>query len=224
MGPRIVSNRERVIDPVTAYQVTSMMQGVVQRGTAAGTVGGAGIPAALAGKTGTTNDARDVWFVGFSSSIVAGCYIGYDQPRSLGRRASGGGMCGPSLPSSCARPCANTAARPSPCRRAACSTRSTAIPVSACRPEARGTRGLRAVPRGRGAVRGASGGDRRWLGHGLGPADVRPRRGRRRGRGLHPAGCRDDRAGGDDRAHLRRRDDAVPTGTGFGTLSAGGLY
>jgi membrane carboxypeptidase/penicillin-binding protein len=84
MGPRIVSNRERVIDPVTAYQLTSMMQGVVQRGTAAGTVGGAGIPAALAGKTGTTNDARDVWFVGFSSTIVAGCYIGYDQPRSLG--------------------------------------------------------------------------------------------------------------------------------------------
>jgi penicillin-binding protein 1A len=95
LGPRIVSNRERVIDPVTAYQVTSMMQGVVQRGTAAGTVGAAGIPAALAGKTGTTNDARDVWFVGFSSTIVAGCYIGYDQPRSLGRRASGGGMCGP---------------------------------------------------------------------------------------------------------------------------------
>jgi penicillin-binding protein 1A len=95
MGPRIVSNRERVIDPVTAYQLTSMMQGVVQRGTAAGTVGAAGIPAALAGKTGTTNDARDVWFVGFSSTIVAGCYIGYDQPRSLGRGASGGGMCGP---------------------------------------------------------------------------------------------------------------------------------
>jgi len=95
LGPRIVSNRERVIDPVTAYQLTSMMQGVAQRGTAAGTVGGALIPAALAGKTGTTNDARDVWFVGFSSTIVAGCYIGYDQPRSLGSRASGGGMCGP---------------------------------------------------------------------------------------------------------------------------------
>jgi penicillin-binding protein 1A len=95
MGPRIVSNRERVIDPVTAYQLTSMMQGVVQRGTAAGTVGGAGIPAALAGKTGTTNEARDVWFVGFSSSIVAGCYIGYDQPEGLGRGASGGRMCGP---------------------------------------------------------------------------------------------------------------------------------
>ncbi|MGP1356029.1 penicillin-binding transpeptidase domain-containing protein, partial [Roseicyclus sp.] len=61
LGPRIVSNRERVIDPVTAYQLTSMMQGVVQRGTASGTVGAAGIPAALAGKTGTTNEARDVW-------------------------------------------------------------------------------------------------------------------------------------------------------------------
>jgi penicillin-binding protein 1A len=95
MGPRIVSNRDRVIDPVTAYQLTSMMQGVVQRGTASGTIGAAGIPAALAGKTGTTNEARDVWFVGFSSTIVAGCYIGYDQPRTLGRGASGGGMCGP---------------------------------------------------------------------------------------------------------------------------------
>jgi penicillin-binding protein 1A len=94
-APRIVSNRERVIDPVTAYQVTSMMEGVVQRGTAARTVGGAGIGVPLAGKTGTTNEARDVWFVGFSSTIVAGCYIGYDQPRSLGRGASGGGMCGP---------------------------------------------------------------------------------------------------------------------------------
>jgi penicillin-binding protein 1A len=95
LGPRIVSNRQRVIDPITAYQLTSMMEGVVQRGTAAGSVGAAGIPAALAGKTGTTNEAKDVWFVGFSSSIVAGCYIGYDQPRSLGRGASGGGMCGP---------------------------------------------------------------------------------------------------------------------------------
>ncbi|AHM04906.1 Penicillin-binding protein 1A [Roseibacterium elongatum DSM 19469] len=95
LAPRIVSNRERVIDPITAYQLTSMMQGVVQRGTAAGTVGGAGLGVPLAGKTGTTNDARDVWFVGFSSTIVAGCYIGYDQPRSLGRGASGGGMCGP---------------------------------------------------------------------------------------------------------------------------------
>ena len=91
-APDIVSNRERVMDPVTAYQLTSMMKGVVDRGTAASTVK---LPVPIAGKTGTTNDAKDVWFVGFSSDIVAGCYIGYDQPRSLGRGASGGGMCGP---------------------------------------------------------------------------------------------------------------------------------
>jgi penicillin-binding protein 1A len=91
-APRIVSNRERVMDPITAYQLTSMMRGVVQRGTASSTVR---LPVPAAGKTGTTNDARDVWFVGFTSNIAAGCYIGYDQPRSLGRGASGGGMCGP---------------------------------------------------------------------------------------------------------------------------------
>ena len=91
-GPRIVSNRERVMDPITAYQLTSMMQGVVERGTASRTVN---LPVPIAGKTGTTNEAKDVWFVGFSSNIAAGCYIGYDQPRSLGRGASGGGMCGP---------------------------------------------------------------------------------------------------------------------------------
>jgi penicillin-binding protein 1A len=92
VAPRIVSNRERVMDPITAYQLTSMMQGVVQRGTAASTVN---LPVPAAGKTGTTNDARDVWFVGFTSSIAAGCYIGFDQPEPLGRGASGGGMCGP---------------------------------------------------------------------------------------------------------------------------------
>ena len=91
-GPRIVSNRERVMDPVTAYQLTSMMKGVVERGTARSSVN---LPVPTAGKTGTTNDSKDVWFVGFTSNIVAGCYIGYDQPRSLGRSASGGGMCGP---------------------------------------------------------------------------------------------------------------------------------
>jgi penicillin-binding protein 1A len=92
VAPRITSNRERVMDAITAYQLTSMMQGVVQRGTASGRVN-LGVP--VAGKTGTTNDAKDVWFIGFTSNIVAGCYIGYDRPRSLGRGASGGGMCGP---------------------------------------------------------------------------------------------------------------------------------
>lgn len=90
--PRIVSDREQVINPITAYQITSMMQGVVDRGTAARTVN---LSVPVAGKTGTTNDEKDVWFVGFSSNIVAGCYIGHDQPRTLGRGASGGGMCGP---------------------------------------------------------------------------------------------------------------------------------
>ncbi|WP_343116999.1 PBP1A family penicillin-binding protein [Ostreiculturibacter nitratireducens] len=90
VAPLITSNRERVMDAITAYQLTSMMEGVVQRGTARGL----NLPVPIAGKTGTTNDAKDVWFVGFSSNIVAGCYIGYDQPRSLGR-ASGGGTCAP---------------------------------------------------------------------------------------------------------------------------------
>lgn len=91
-APVIISNRERVMDPVTAYQLTSMMRGVVDRGTASATVD---LPVPTAGKTGTTNDAKDVWFVGFTSNIVAGCYMGFDTPRSLGPRASGGRYCGP---------------------------------------------------------------------------------------------------------------------------------
>lgn len=89
-APAITSNRERVMDAITAYQLTSMMEGVVQRGTARGI----NLPVPIAGKTGTTNDAKDVWFIGYSSNLVAGCYIGYDQPRSLGN-VSGGGFCGP---------------------------------------------------------------------------------------------------------------------------------
>ncbi len=91
-APRIVSDREQVIDSITAYQLTSMMRGVVDRGTASGAIN---LPVPVAGKTGTTNDARDVWFVGFTSNIAAGCYIGYDQPRGLGRGAYGSSMCGP---------------------------------------------------------------------------------------------------------------------------------
>ncbi len=91
-SPWITHRRTRVMDAVTAYQLTSMMQGVVERGTAARTVN---LPVPTAGKTGTTNEARDVWFVGYTSNIVAGCYIGYDQPRPLGRGAAGGTMCGP---------------------------------------------------------------------------------------------------------------------------------
>ncbi|NUB43086.1 PBP1A family penicillin-binding protein [Fertoebacter nigrum] len=89
--PRIDNNRERVMDAITAYQLTSMMEGVVIRGSGSGV----NLPVPVAGKTGTTNDAKDVWFVGYSSNIVAGCYIGYDQPRTLGESAFGGTLCVP---------------------------------------------------------------------------------------------------------------------------------
>ncbi|MDE0589840.1 PBP1A family penicillin-binding protein [Halocynthiibacter sp. C4] len=92
VAPAIHTGRERVMDPVTAYQLTSMMQGVVQRGTAAGRID-LGVP--VAGKTGTTNDSKDAWFVGFTSNIVAGCYIGHDRPRSLAPGGYGGTLCGP---------------------------------------------------------------------------------------------------------------------------------
>lgn len=91
-GPRIVTNRERVMDAITAYQLTSMMEGVVTRGTASSQIN---LPVPVAGKTGTTNEAKDVWFVGFTSNIVAGCYIGHDRPRPLGRGTYGGTTCGP---------------------------------------------------------------------------------------------------------------------------------
>ncbi|WP_370159562.1 penicillin-binding protein 1A [Salipiger bermudensis] len=92
VSPTIRNNRERIMDAVTAYQLTSMMQGVVERGPAARVVD-LGVP--TAGKTGTTNDAKDVWFIGFTSNIVAGCYIGYDNPSPMGRGAYGASMCGP---------------------------------------------------------------------------------------------------------------------------------
>ncbi|MFY0595747.1 MAG: PBP1A family penicillin-binding protein [Cognatishimia sp.] len=91
-APKITSNRERVMDAITAYQLTSMMRGVVDRGTAASAIN---LPVPVAGKTGTTNEARDVWFVGFTNTMVAGCYIGHDQPRPLGRGTFGGNTCGP---------------------------------------------------------------------------------------------------------------------------------
>lgn len=91
MGLDITSNRERVMNAITAYQLTSMMQGVIQRGTATGVH----LPVPVAGKTGTTNDAKDVWFIGFTSNVVAGCYMGFDNPRTLGPGAFGGTLCVP---------------------------------------------------------------------------------------------------------------------------------
>ncbi|MBU1335062.1 MAG: penicillin-binding protein 1A [Alphaproteobacteria bacterium] len=85
--PVIVDNREQVLDPMTAYQITSMMEGVVQRGT--GTAARV-LNRPVAGKTGTTNDYKDAWFVGFTPELAVGVYVGYDQPRSMGRAVTGG--------------------------------------------------------------------------------------------------------------------------------------
>ncbi|WP_297104879.1 penicillin-binding protein 1A [uncultured Devosia sp.] len=90
--PRIIDNRPQVLDPMTAYQITSMMEGVVQRGT--GTAARA-LNRPVAGKTGTTNDYKDAWFVGFTPELAVGVYVGYDQPRSMGSASTGGGMAVP---------------------------------------------------------------------------------------------------------------------------------
>jgi penicillin-binding protein 1A len=85
--PLIVDNREQVLDPMTAYQITSMMEGVVQRGT--GTAARA-LNRPVAGKTGTTNDYKDAWFVGFTPELAVGVYVGFDIPRSMGSSMTGG--------------------------------------------------------------------------------------------------------------------------------------
>jgi penicillin-binding protein 1A len=90
--PQLVDRREQVLDAMTAYQITSMMEGVVQAGTAT-VVKEVGKP--IAGKTGTTNDEKDAWFIGFSPDLVVGIYVGYDKPRHLGRGATGGHLAAP---------------------------------------------------------------------------------------------------------------------------------
>ncbi|HEV7435741.1 MAG TPA: penicillin-binding protein 1A [Pseudorhizobium sp.] len=91
--PILVDNREQVLDPMTAYQITSMMEGVVKRGTAAGKINITDRP--VAGKTGTTNDEKDAWFVGFTPNLVAGVYVGFDTPAPLGRGGTGSGLAAP---------------------------------------------------------------------------------------------------------------------------------
>ncbi|UEM05287.1 penicillin-binding protein 1A [Skermanella rosea] len=90
--PDVPDARESVIDPRTAYQMVSILEGVVQRGTAR-MISSIGKP--LAGKTGTTNDSLDAWFVGFSPDLAVGLYIGFDQPRSLGAKETGGSVSAP---------------------------------------------------------------------------------------------------------------------------------
>ncbi len=84
--PKIENKNDKVISEETAYQMTSILQGAVARGTAK-KLRSMKVP--LAGKTGTTNDNYDAWFIGFSSNLVIGVYVGYDNPRTLGKFETG---------------------------------------------------------------------------------------------------------------------------------------
>lgn len=84
--PVITDDRERVLDELSAYQMVSILQGVAVRGTGARL---ASLHKNLAGKTGTTNENKDAWFIGFSPDMVVGIYVGFDEPRTLGRIETG---------------------------------------------------------------------------------------------------------------------------------------
>jgi len=90
--PALPDERAQLTDPASAYQVVHLLEGVVQNGTGR-PVAAVGKP--LAGKTGTSNDAFDVWFMGFSPDLVAGIFVGFDEPRTLGSRETGGGIAAP---------------------------------------------------------------------------------------------------------------------------------
>lgn len=87
--PKLVDDRMQIVEPRVDYQITSMLQGVAERGTAA-RARSLGKP--VAGKTGTTNDSKDTWFMGFSPDLVAGIYVGFDTPRTLGSKETGGSV------------------------------------------------------------------------------------------------------------------------------------
>jgi len=90
--PLLPDTRDQVLDPQTAYQIVSMLEGVVLRGTGRSVLA-VGKP--LAGKTGTSNDSKDVWFVGFSPDLVCGVYAGFDNPRTLGGVEQGATVAAP---------------------------------------------------------------------------------------------------------------------------------
>jgi penicillin-binding protein 1A len=91
-APTLPDTRRQVIDAVTAYQIVSMSEGVVQRGTAT-VINALGYP--LGGKTGTTNDYKDAWFIGFSPDLVVGVWAGFDRPRDMGEGETGGRIAAP---------------------------------------------------------------------------------------------------------------------------------
>jgi penicillin-binding protein 1A len=91
--PQVAYSGAQVADADSVFQIVTMMKGVVQRGT--GTLAVAGITQPVAGKTGTTNNFNDAWFIGFTPGVLTGCWIGYDRPQSLGDGQTGGDVCGP---------------------------------------------------------------------------------------------------------------------------------
>ena len=90
--PDIPDDRPQIIDPHTAYQMTSILEGVIQRGTAT-VLKSVGRP--LAGKTGTTNEEKDAWFIGYSPDLVVGVFVGYDTPTPMGKFQTGGKVAAP---------------------------------------------------------------------------------------------------------------------------------
>ncbi len=90
--PTPPDTRKQIEDPRTAYQMTSILEGAVQRGTGV-RIKSLGRP--LAGKTGTTNESKDTWFIGFSPDLVVGVFVGFDEPRSLGKRETGSSVAVP---------------------------------------------------------------------------------------------------------------------------------
>ena len=90
--PKVISDQKKILDSRIAYQITSMLEGVVLRGTGK-KIASLGIP--LAGKTGTTNDNKDAWFVGFSPDLAIGVFIGFDKPKSLGFKQTGSAVAVP---------------------------------------------------------------------------------------------------------------------------------
>jgi penicillin-binding protein 1A len=90
--PDVADTSQMVADPRTTYQMVSILEGVVQRGTAKSL---ASLDRPLGGKTGTTNDSKDVWFVGFTSDLVVGVFAGYDEPKTLGKKETGGSTAAP---------------------------------------------------------------------------------------------------------------------------------
>ena len=90
--PELIDVREQVMNPYTAYQITSMLEGVVQRGTGK-KVQIVGKP--VAGKTGTSNDEKDAWFIGYTPDLAVGVYVGYDTPKPMGKKRTGGELAAP---------------------------------------------------------------------------------------------------------------------------------